>query len=174
MERPAMTGKDQLYVLKSEPTIATPRIAPNRIAAGAKAIELKTDGWVNAQTTTLLSLRGKIVVLDFWAIWCGPCVRELPHVEALAKRFAGKPVVVIGIHDGTAVPQELVQFAKKKGLSYALAIDRKATTGFGVTANAYGIQGIPTMVVIDRNGKVFDLPAGADEAANVVAKLLQQ
>jgi thiol-disulfide isomerase/thioredoxin len=173
VERSGETGKDLMFVLKSMPTAPTPPAAPNPIAVGAPAIELKTDGWVSTSPLALADLKGRVVVLDFWAIWCGPCNRELPNVEALARRFAGRPVVVIGVHDSTATVKELQAFAKQKGLTYPLAIDRKATDGFGITNNAYGVQGIPTIVVIGKDGKVAGLPPGAEAAAELVAKLLK-
>ena len=60
-----------------------------------------------------------------------------------------------------------------KVLTYALAIDRKARDGFGITANAYGVQGIPTVVVIGKDGKIVEMPEGVQALAKLVAKLLK-
>src|SRR5436309_2703130 len=64
---------------------------------GKPAPALVLKGWINSKPLTAADLKGKIVVLDFWATWCGPCIASIPHNNELAKKFADKAVVFIGI-----------------------------------------------------------------------------
>jgi thiol-disulfide isomerase/thioredoxin len=101
------------------------------------------------------ALRGKAVVLEFWATWCGPCVAAIPHLNELAQKYAGKPVQFIAI---TAENEELVApFLKKKPIRAWIGLDAdRATHG------AYGVQGIPVTVLVDAQGKLagFTHPTG--------------
>lgn len=167
-------------VLKSAPeealgdTSSLPA-GPVLIKVGARAPEILTEAqWLNAKPMTLAGLKGKVVLLDFWAIWCGPCREELPQVKELAKRLAGKPVVVIGLHDSSTWPKELTAFAKKNGLTYALAIDKVQPNRFGKTADAYGVSGIPQLVLIDQNGVVVSRPDSAAQAEKDIEVLLKK
>ncbi|HMN40172.1 MAG TPA: TlpA disulfide reductase family protein [Phycisphaerales bacterium] len=89
---------------------------------------------------------GKIVVLDFWATWCGPCKVAMPHLDDLAKRYP-RDVVVIGISDE---PERTVSaFIKRAKHSYPQAVDEAATV-----KNSLGVQGIPHVAVISTDGVV--------------------
>ncbi len=89
---------------------------------------------------------GKIIVLDFWATWCGPCKAAMPHLDELSKKYS-KDVVVIGISDeDDAVVRKFIKAAKH---SYPQAVDPAATV-----KNAIGIQGIPHVVVLSTDGVI--------------------
>lgn len=163
----------ELVLKRADDSIVTrPSLTP--IAVGQAAPELEATNWVNGQATSLKALRGQIVVLDFWAIWCGPCREELPKVRAMAESFKGKPVKVIGLHDASTWPKELKAFAAKNKMTYLLGIDRKeGHFGFGQTADRYGVDGIPTVVVIDREGRVASVSNDAETARATVERLLK-
>jgi thiol-disulfide isomerase/thioredoxin len=103
---------------------------------------------------------GKVVLVDFWGITCGPCMAELPEVQAAADRFAGRSedFVLIGLHNSGAPAEHGTLFARNRGLTYRLAIDRPASEEgwVGATFQAYGIRphAVPAAAVIDRQGKV--------------------
>jgi peroxiredoxin len=93
-------------------------------------------------------LRGKVVLIDFWATWCQPCKKEMPGYQKLLDRFGPRGFVVIGFKfDTMADTQDPILFAHKVGVSYPLAVatdDLKQRFG--------GIEGLPTTMLYDRQG----------------------
>lgn len=171
--------KGQVVVLTSHPEMGLPVVTSEaqepapKLKPGSAALDLETETWLNSKPLKMAKLRGKIVVLDFWGIWCRPCVDALPGVEKLAKRFSGQ-VVVIGIHDSTGVPSKMAAFAKKKGLTYALTIDRKTQSLTpGATATKYRVEGFPYLVIIDKSGKIVATPPSPERAASMIEHLLK-
>jgi cytochrome c biogenesis protein CcmG/thiol:disulfide interchange protein DsbE len=98
-------------------------------------------------TLELASLRGKAVVLNFWASWCFPCKQEAPTLAAASRRYAGR-VVVLGV-DVNDPAGDARRFARKYGLTYPLVHDNH-----NVTSPVYGLTGLPETFFIDRRGKV--------------------
>ena len=93
------------------------------------------------------ALKGKVVVLEFWATWCGPCVAAVPHLNELADQFQDKPVLFIAITDEE---QKVVEtFLKKKRIHAWIGLDTDKSM-----FKAYGVTGIPHTVVVDKNGKI--------------------
>ena len=93
-------------------------------------------------------LRGKVVLVDFWATWCQPCKKEMPGYQKLLDRYGSRGFTVIGFKFDTMMDMEdPVQFAKKIGARYPLAVapdDLKQKFG--------GIEGLPTTMLYDRQG----------------------
>ena len=108
---------------------------------------------LDGSTFRLSEQRGKPVVLNFWATWCGPCQNELPAIQKAAEHY-GDDVVFAGVDQGEK--SEVVQsFADKLGLTFAIPMDTDGTIGYN-----YGVQGLPTTFFIDRNGVVQSLWMG--------------
>jgi cytochrome c biogenesis protein CcmG, thiol:disulfide interchange protein DsbE len=95
----------------------------------------------------LASLRGKVVVLNFWASWCIPCKQEAPEVERIWQSFRSKGVVVVGV-DTKDFSGDARSFIRRYGLTYPVVRD-----GDGALWGPYGLTGVPETRVIDRNGK---------------------
>jgi thiol-disulfide isomerase/thioredoxin len=117
--------------------------------------------------------KDKVVLIDFWGIGCGPCVAQLPDVQAAARHFKDTDLVLIGLHESRAEIEQVRQFATDRHLEYVLAIDREPSERgwFGATMQAYGVQGIPAAAVIDRAGKLVylgELRQALSRAANVL------
>ena len=102
-------------------------------------------------------LKGHAVVLDFWATWCGPCKAEAPILDRVASRYREKGLVVIGINtsDGEG---EGAAWAKAHHLSYPIAFD-----GDQGAAKAYGVESLPTLVVISKTGKIVARRTGVTD-----------
>ncbi len=95
---------------------------------------------------TLSQLKGNVVELNFWATWCGPCIREMPEMNQLVKRMSGKPVVFLGITaEGTKIVN---RFLKKQPFDYKICINGDTPE------RLYGITAIPTHIIIDRKGNI--------------------
>ncbi len=108
----------------------------------------------------LEDLRGKVVLLDFWATWCGPCRRDLPMIEKLHREFNAKGLVVLGLTTGEDTAA-LSQFLLTTKLSYPIL-----TAAETVTSQSYSVNAFPTVVLIDREGKIafYHVGAGSESA----------
>lgn len=99
--------------------------------------------------------KGKVVVLNFWGTWCGPCRREIPDLIEVQKEMAAKGVVVIGIpleqvDNKVAVVKD---FVEKSGINYLNVVDNP---DFELSSAYGGIASVPTTYIIDRNGKIAE------------------
>jgi len=128
-----------------------------RLRYGTPAPKLALAAWLTQKgKAETPNLKGKIVLIDFWGTTCGPCIAELPDVQAAAKKYAESDLVLIGLHDAGAKVEDVTGFASKHELTYLLGIDRPADKGssFGATFQAFGIRAIPNAAVIDREGRI--------------------
>jgi thiol-disulfide isomerase/thioredoxin len=149
----------------------------------APAPELEVAQWIDQKPLTLASLRGQVVVLDFWATWCAPCREMMPHLDELYERHRAGGLAVVGLTQlygnasGVTPAEELGQLrAFKRGL--------KISYGFGVASDAanhlrYGAQTLPVTFVLDRRGVVRYASVGATDATGqvlegVVKRLLDE
>jgi beta-lactamase regulating signal transducer with metallopeptidase domain/thiol-disulfide isomerase/thioredoxin/protocatechuate 3,4-dioxygenase beta subunit len=141
---------------------------------GQLAPPLRAVAWLNSAPRTMAQLRGKVVLIDFWGIGCGPCVAALPGVQRAAEQLAAKGVVVIGLHAAGSTPAELRKFAQEHHLTYPLAIDAPdgQNLSFGKTFREYTVVGIPSVAVIDRSGRVAYLGHSLGEAVGSLSPLL--
>jgi cytochrome c biogenesis protein CcmG/thiol:disulfide interchange protein DsbE len=98
---------------------------------------------------SLASLRGKVVVLNFWASWCAPCKQEAPHFESTWEQYRSRGVVVVGV-DVNDFTGDAKHFAHRYGVTYPLLHD-----GSGKTLGPYGVSLLPETFVIDRSGHVL-------------------
>ena len=103
----------------------------------------------------LSSLRGKAVVINFWASWCAPCKEEAPYLEQVWQRNRERGLVVVGL-DAKDFRADGRRFADRFGLTFPLVFD-----GPGDTTDPYGVTGFPETFVLDREGRVVATFAGA-------------
>lgn len=118
-------------------------------AVGQTAPEIAAAQWFNHKGTApaLADLRGKVVVVEFWATWCPPCRRSIPHLIKLTTTYKDKGVVVIGMTSEDAERAGLAKFIKGHRINYIIGAGSN-------TSRAYGVRGIPTAFVINPTGKI--------------------
>ena len=110
---------------------------------------------LDGKTMRLYDLRGKAVLLNFWATWCAPCRIEMPWFVELQKQYGPEGLQVVGVAMDDASPQEISDFAKEMGVNYPVLLGKEAV------GEAYGgVQFLPENFYIDRNGKVVDRAFG--------------
>ena len=113
----------------------------------------------NGKTVKLSELRGNVVVMDFWATWCGPCIKAMPSVQAMHERFSGQPVKVFGVNTWErANGPDPVKFMADKKFTYGLLLK-----GDDV-AKQYGVTGIPAFFIVGTDGKIIHTAVGFNPA----------
>ncbi len=129
----------------------------------------------DGQETSLAAFQGQVVLLNFWATWCAPCVREMPSLDRLQAELRGEGLAVVAVSQDFA-GLELVQpfFERLKLENLAIYLDSDGALG-----KAFGIVGLPTTLLIDRQGRVvggLEGPAewDSDEAVALIRHYLQQ
>ena len=133
---------------KSEPVDSPPSfLTEDAPKLGETAPELNVGQWFNTdESLTLADLRGKVVVVELWATWCGPCRTSTPHLVELSERYADN-VVFLGLTDEEPAAAPIEDFIAEFGIPYPV--------GAKSTANAdYGVTGIPTAFVVDEAGVI--------------------
>lgn len=112
---------------------------------------------------TLSEHRGEVVVLNFWATWCLPCLAEMPELEAIQQEFGERGVQVAGISQDTGGADELRPFAAELDVTYPLLPD----PAFAVSARYGGIAALPTTIFVDREGYIAREEVGALSGAEL-------
>jgi len=113
---------------------------------------------MNGKTVSLSDYRGKVVLLDFWATWCGPCKESLPFMETLRDKYRRHGFEVIGLHvDDRRPPPDMIQeYIQERKVTYTNVISTWDVD------ESFQLRGIPTSFVIDRDGKVQRTHVGYD------------
>jgi thiol-disulfide isomerase/thioredoxin len=162
---------------------------------GKEAAPLTVKTWVNGEPLTAGDLQGKVVLLDFWAIWCGPCIVTFPHLREWQEKYGDKGLVIIGLTrfydydwdneagyvaraDGEISDEQeqemLKKFAAFYHLKHRFGIQEEGDT----LADYYGVSGIPHVVILDKEGKVRMIRVGsgkqnAEDIDHLLGELLK-
>jgi peroxiredoxin len=118
---------------------------------------------------SLSEYRGKIVVMNLWASWCPPCRAEMPDLQRLSDAYANRGVAIVGVNEGESA-QRAQAFASSLGIRFPIWLDDRQQYG-----RVYGALGLPTTVIVGRDGRVvhgFDGPLTYDQMHAAVSGLV--
>jgi thiol-disulfide isomerase/thioredoxin len=165
MEIVAGSGISEKKLIQKVESIKTSEPAP----------EIVVEEWLGENTANLKELRGKVVLVDFWATWCVPCISTFPKLRGWYKKYQPKGFEIIGVtqYYGSAGERRVTplqeldfvrEFKSEHKLPYSLAISSK-----GETQGQYGVKALPTTILLDRKGFVryIGIGAGQEEAENI-------
>jgi thiol-disulfide isomerase/thioredoxin len=155
---PLDPGENEVVTLTVAPIrIAAPTEQPQQppaLAAGTSAPEWKIAEWTDGKDRKLSDYHGKVVVLDFWGIWCGPCIHAIPAMKELHSRYRDRDVVFLGIHTAGTDMSLVKRLLKQQDWDLTVGLDAGDDIATGETVRRYAIQGYPSVMIVDRNGKL--------------------
>jgi len=161
VEEPAVRSRLESRIFKDHPDVAARvEAARRRRDAVGKPFDLEFEDAVSGKTIRMADLKGKVVVIDFWATWCGPCIAEMPRMKKLHAEFKDKGVEFIGV--SSDAPEE-----EGKGLTRLKTFVVKHEIGWpqyyqgeGLAfSRGWGVDTIPSVFVVDAEGKIFSTEA---------------
>jgi thiol-disulfide isomerase/thioredoxin len=157
-----VAGKEDLDYARAQRFVEHPELARARVAPNFRLTTL--DG----QTLTLESLAGKVVLIDFWATWCGPCREALPHIKSITARFAGQPFVVLSVSMDKD-ESRWKDFVAKNQMTWLQYCDGAFPGNVGTL---FGVNEIPATFTIDADGVLEDQHVGDADIEGKLKKLI--
>jgi thiol-disulfide isomerase/thioredoxin len=142
--------------------------APGEVPVGEALRDVSMNG-LSVPAKKLSAYKGKPLIINVWASWCGPCRQEMPSLMRLANRHSGKQFNVIGISTDD-YPEKAYSFVEQTGITFDNFIDRKLQL-----ENMLGANKLPLTVLVDKNGKVLSKHYGAqDWASDEAIRLIER
>lgn len=156
---------------------------------GQPAPEFEIESVVNMQPVQWADLKGKVVLLDFWAVWCSPCINTFPHLRKLHQDYGQRGLVIIGVtrpygyswdaENKHPVPEADAPLDRELAMLESFRLEHRLEYGFIVTprksdySRKFGVTGIPQAVVVDQNGTIQLIRVGSGEqnASDIEAKI---
>jgi thiol-disulfide isomerase/thioredoxin len=121
----------------------------------------------NGKPVSSDKLKGNIIVLDFWATWCGPCIVEIPHYNKIQEKYAGKGVKIVGVTMASGAAKEVKPLVSRHNMKYSVYM------GDDNQAYDFNIIGFPTTYLVTRDWKIYKRWIGANplKAAQLEAEI---
>lgn len=154
---PLLAIASWLWLSSATATLAAPTAPASpstRVRVGEQAPALRLQHIAGAQDVNLASLRGRVVLLDFWATWCGPCRSIMPMLSQTQQRLGGRGLSIVGV--SREQPRVISAHLARYPVTYTVARD------MGGGHASYEVRALPTLVVIDRRGDVRLVHTGGD------------
>ena len=153
-----LVDQRQQIAAESRPVVAAAAPSP------APDFELTAS---DGKGVRLSDLRGKVVLLNFWATWCPPCKAEMPDLNALQRKYgAERDFVVLGINDMENAA-DVIAFAEREGIAFSLLLDPDGR----VIKDLFDVRYLPTSMIIDREGNIRDTWRGQIARDAMLARL---
>jgi thiol-disulfide isomerase/thioredoxin len=129
---------------------------------------INVTGWVNGEVKPA-DMKGKVVVIDFYATWCGPCMAAIPHNNEMLKKYKDQGLMIVGVCTSDRGQERMEQTVKDRDIQYPTARDSA-----DLSEAAWHVHYYPTYVLIDRKGIVRVIGLQPDHVEEVVQKLLAE
>jgi len=141
---------------------------------GSYAPDIELVDIASGRRLSSSELRGKVLFINFWATWCGPCQEEAPSIERLFRHFLDNQEFIMLTILFKDDPQNAINYLKQNGFNFPVMIDRD-----GKAANAYGLTGVPETYIVDKKGILREKVIGpaqwdSPEALTLISKLLKE
>ena len=165
-------GDDPQLAVQIKQFISSLRSTAKRLDLIGRPIDIKGSS-LSGEPFNIASLKGKVVLVDFWATWCGPCLQEMPNVVRHYNAYHDKGFVVVGISLDES-EEELKEFVKDRKIPWVNLFDENPDNqGWNnPIARTYGISGIPACILVDQKGNVVSLNARGPKLGQLLQKLL--
>src|SRR5579864_1759466 len=139
-------------------TVRAASLKPSKDRKKAPDFELKD---ANGQTVRLSDYRGKVVLLDFWATWCGPCKIEIPWFQEFERQNKDKGFAVLGVAMDDDGWDAVKPFTKERGINYRVVLGNDSVADlYGRIDGLHGMEALPTTLLIDRDGNIAAIHIG--------------
>jgi thiol-disulfide isomerase/thioredoxin len=136
-----------------------------------KPLDIKFTA-LDGRKVDLSKMKGKVVLIDFWATWCGPCIKEIPHLKEMYNKYRGEgfEVVSISLDDGAA-RDRVEAIIKNKGVTWPIGFEGRPFNE-STYAREYNIKQLPTVWLLDKNGKIVDTDARGERLEPLIRQCL--
>ncbi|MEW5869701.1 MAG: redoxin domain-containing protein [Chloroflexota bacterium] len=161
------SGKAEVREVQQTPGSVVRKAGPVAARVGALAPDFNLPNAYNGETLTLSKLTGLPVMINFWASWCGFCIREMPDIQQVYNLYLpqGLVVVAVSVEDSR---EEVLQMGSDLGVSFPLILDRD-----GKVARTYRVNAFPTSYFIKPDGEIAEIVTGAMSAAEIEQSVLK-
>jgi thiol-disulfide isomerase/thioredoxin len=144
----------QLRPLPQSTSATTAAAQHNPLAVGEAAPDWEVSGWTDEVARRLSEFRGKVVVIEFWGVWCSACINGIPGMKEVHERFRERDVVFLGIHTAEGDLIQARRLLELKRWDLPTGLDVGDEINRGTTVKRYRVRGFPTTIIVGRDGKV--------------------
>ncbi len=165
----ALTAAGDPIAARQDRAAPTPREA---VVTGAPA---PAAGWravdIEGRTLSQEALRGRVVLVDFWATWCAPCLEDLPRLKRLHDRFAAQGLMIVGVSLDRSSPRDFRSWLQRQAIGWPQVRERGGYDG--PLARRFDVEAIPASFLFDRDGRLIGANLRGDALDGRVATLME-
>ena len=155
--------------------LAAPRAVRSAIATGGAEVPATMAGWravdIDGRTWSPEALRGRIVLVDFWATWCAPCLADLPRLKRLHARYASDGLAILGVSLDRSSPRDFRSWLQRQAIGWPQVRERGGYES--PLARHFGVEAIPASFLFDRDGRLLDANLRGATLETRVAALME-